>query len=55
MICEKNILQIRLDFEGKKKFLQGGGRVAVFVRDNISSLQCAAKNLDICVFPYILL
>ena len=53
MICEKNILQITLDFEGKK-FLQGGGRVAVFVRDNIS-LQCAGKNLDICVFPYILL
>ena len=54
MSCEKNILQIRLDFEGKK-FLQGGGGIAVFVRDNISSLQCAGKNLDISVFPYILL
>ena len=52
MICEKNILQIRLDFEGKK-VLQCGGGIAVFVRDNISSLQCAGKNLDICVFPLI--
>ena len=31
------------------------GGIAVFVGDNISSLQCAGKNLHISVFPCILL